>query len=172
MSADETEPSLTPSKSSQVITMWVGGWVENETMGNQRMLVFRKLVNQLGQIFVPNKKMDGSDNDWTLIIQRGVQRCRRSSLQGLVQRRRNATLSRTTNGLFCHPIAHATRRQLDSVSTPGGTVIEPLPRSVTSSDHFVSRLWGTTNALHTPLLVPTEATIIVGPKPAFVRKRP
>ena len=53
----------------------VGGWVENETMSNQRMLVFRKLVNQLGQTFAPNEKMDGSDNDWTPIIQRGVQWC-------------------------------------------------------------------------------------------------
>ncbi len=52
MAADETEPSLTPSKSSQNSNNdgeWVGGgWVRRkETTSSQRTLVFQTLVSQL-----------------------------------------------------------------------------------------------------------------------------
>jgi hypothetical protein len=54
-----------------------------------------------------------------------------------------------------------TRRRLVSVCTPGGTVVKPLRRFALFPEYFVYQLWGTTNALHTPLLVPTEATFVV-----------
>ncbi len=70
-------------------------------------------------------------------------------------------MTRATNDCVRHPIVHATRRRLVFVCTPGGTVVKPLRRFPLFPEHFVYQLWGTTNALHTPLLVPTEATFVV-----------
>ena len=57
-------------------------------------------------------------------------------------------------------IVHATRRRWVFVCTPGETLVKPLQIFALFPDYFVYRLWGTTNALHTPLLVPTEAAFV------------